>query len=303
MSWRVYGAAIGTLLGTTLPAWLLASLGPSRAGHFQMSLVVGLIVLLATLLAVYLLKDAPRTRPTERDRGWAGLVAQGAMAWGNLPFRRLAIAHVFLLFGTAIGGASFAYFSRYALAAGDEVLGTYFMVSTIAMVASMPVWIRLSRGFGKKACYIAAMAAFGLIHLSWLLASPGEPMWLVVIRAGISGFAGGGMILCAYALLSDAVRFDYVQNGLRREGSFAGLTSLLDKLSAAFALWVMGLFLSWMGYVSSAQGAGMAQSGSAVDAVRFCTALFPALAMGAAIIVMLGYKLDPDKLAMEEANR
>ena len=108
------------------------------------------------------------------------------------------------------------------------------------------------------------------------------------------------MILCAYGLLSDAVRFDFIQNGQCREGSFAGLTALLDKLSAAIALWAMGLFLGWMGYVASTQGAEMTQSASAIEAVRFCTALFPAIAMGAAIAVMLGYKLDPDQLAAAE---
>lgn len=257
MAWRTYGTAVGTLLGSTMPAWLLVRFGAGRDGHMIVALVVGAVV--------------------------------------------LATAHIFLLFGASIGSAAMAYFSRYVLEAGDGVLGNYFMASTAAMVLSMPVWVRLSARAGKKACYIAAMAGFGLAHLSWLLAGAGEPVAGVLVRAVFSGFSGGGMILCAYALLSDAVRYDYVQSGQRREGAFAGFTTLFDKLSAAAAVAAMGGFLSAMGYVSSSGAAAVVQSDSAVLAVMLCVAVVPALAMGAAILVMLRYDLDPADVVAAEA--
>ncbi|MFD2137919.1 hypothetical protein ACFSLT_26770 [Novosphingobium resinovorum] len=60
------------------------------------------------------------------------------VVWANKPFQILAIAHVFLLFGTVIGSATLAYFTRVVLKVGDATLGTYFMLSTVAMVLSMP---------------------------------------------------------------------------------------------------------------------------------------------------------------------
>jgi GPH family glycoside/pentoside/hexuronide:cation symporter len=244
---------------------------------------------------------APRTVPPEGSAHGYNLVRQARLAWANRPFRILATAHIFLLFGASIGSAAMAYFSRYVLEAGDGALGNYFMASTAAMVLSMPVWVRLSARAGKKACYIAAMAGFGLAHLSWLLAGAGEPVAGVLVRAVFSGFSGGGMILCAYALLSDAVRYDYVQSGQRREGAFAGFTTLFDKLSAAAAVAAMGGFLSAMGYVSSSGAAAVVQSDSAVLAVMLCVAVVPALAMGAAILVMLRYDLDPADVVVAEA--
>ncbi len=303
MSWRVYGNAIGTFVGTTMAAWLLADFGADRAGHFAMALIVGGIIFAASMLAVWCLRNAPRTKPAKGKEQFGSIWHQLSTAWANLPFRLLAIAHIFLLFGTAIGSASFAYFSRYVLQVGDGVLGNYFLVATIAMVGSMPIWVKLSDKIGKKTCYMAAMMIFGVAHLTWMLSAPGEAEWLIYARAGFNGFAGGGMILCAYALLSDAVRYDFVQNGMRREGSFAGITTLLDKLSAAAALAVMGIFLSTMGYVSSDLGAGVSQPTGALDAVRFCTALFPALAMVGAIIAVFSYKLDPDALKEAEEAR
>lgn len=301
MVWRTYGNAVGTLLGSTMPAWLLALFGADRRGHMVVAFAVGGIVLGATLIALRLLSKAPRTVPASDAPRVYHIGRQARLAWANRPFRILAIAHIFLLFGTAIGSASMAYFSRYVLEAGDGALGSYFMASTAAMVLSMPVWMKLSVRVGKKLCYMAAMGGFGLTHLSWMLAGPGEPVPAMLVRAVLNGFSGGGMILCAYALLSDAVRFDYVQSGQRREGAFAGFTTLFDKLSAAMAIAAMGAFLSAMGYVSSSGGA-MPQGPDAVLAIMLCAALIPAVAMLAAIVTMTGYDLDPDDLVKAEAE-
>lgn len=300
MSFRTYGNAIGTLIGTTLPAWLLTIFGSGRDAHLLMSLIVGSIVFVAILLAVRLLMRAPRTVPPEGGGSVLNLPHQWKLAWNNLPFRLLAITHVFLLFGTAIGTASLAYFTRYVLQSGDAALGTYFAAATVGTVGTMPIWVRLSKSFGKKYCYMTAMGLFGAIHLTWLAAGPGEGDIAIILRAALSGVAGGGMILNAYALLSDAVRYDFVHSGERREGSFAGFTTLLDKLSAASALALMGVFLSSMGYNSSSTGTAMAQGNDALFAITLCVSVFPAISMLAAILVLSRYDLDPEQLRQQE---
>lgn len=102
MAWRTYGNAVGTLLGSTLPAWMLARIGADRAGHLAMALTVGAVVLLATVLAVRLLAGAPRTVAAPDAPRGIDLARQARLAWANRPFRILALAHVLLLFGTAI---------------------------------------------------------------------------------------------------------------------------------------------------------------------------------------------------------
>jgi len=300
MAWRVLGNSGGTLIGSTLPAWILAALGPGRQGHLAMALTIGALVLAAALGAVLLLRDAPRTVPAETPPEAYSLVRQARLAWRNVPFRVLTIAHVFLLFGTAVASAGMAYFSRYVLRAGDGWLGTFFMVATVGTVASMPVWVRLTRVIGKKAGYMAALAGYGLLNLAWFTATRDEPMALSAARALGIGVAAGGMILCAYAMLSDAVRYDFVRNGERREGAFAGFTTLFDKLSAALALAAMGWFLAAMGYVPSAGGGAAPQAAGATLAVKLCVTVVPAVAMAAAFVTVSFYRLDPASLVEAE---
>lgn len=295
MAWRVYGNSAGTMLGTSLPGWLLASLGPTRQGHFVLALAIGLLVFAASATAVWLLRDAPRTASPATPARYS-LANQARLAWANRPFRLLAIAHIFLLFGVTIGSAALAYFSRYVIKASDGWLGSYFLIATLANLVSTPLWVWISSRIGKKACYIAALGIYALLSLLWLTAGQGEAQALTALRAALFGAAGAGMILCAYAMLSDAVRYDFISSGERREGAFAGFTTLFDKLSSALALAAMGWFLAGMGYVASSGGGAVVQSDSATLAVRLCVSVIPALSLLCALLAVTRYDLDPASL-------
>jgi GPH family glycoside/pentoside/hexuronide:cation symporter len=299
MAYRVFGNSLGVVIGSTLPAMLLGLWGATRSGHAMMALVVAAITLVMGLTGVWLLRNAPRTAPEpepgEGPRRRYSFIDQAKLAWANRPFRILAIAHIFVLFGTAVTSIGSAYFSKYVLLLPDGWLGTYYMIATVGSVGSMPLWVRLSKRMGKKWAYIAAMAAFGLLHLAWFTALPGEADWLLFARAIAIGISSGGVILCAYSMMSDAVRYDYIQTGLRREGAFAGFTTLFDKLSAAAGIAIMGAFLSGMGYIASTTGK-VEQPASAIMAIYICLAIVPALAMLCAILALSRYDLDEAKL-------
>jgi GPH family glycoside/pentoside/hexuronide:cation symporter len=297
MAYRVFGNSLGVVVGSTLPAVLLGLWGATRSGHAMMALVVAAITLVGGMTGVWLLRNAPRTAPDQGEgpRKRYNFIAQAKLAWANRPFRILAIVHIFVLFGTAVTSIGSAYFSKYVLLLPDGWLGTYYMIATVGSVASMPLWVRLSKHMGKKWAYMAAMASFGLLHLAWFTALPGEADWLLFARAITIGISSGGVILCAYSMMSDAVRYDYIQTGLRREGAFAGFTTLFDKLSAAAGIAIMGAFLSGMGYVASTTGT-VQQPLSAIMAIYICLAIVPALAMLFGIIALTRYDLDEAKL-------
>jgi GPH family glycoside/pentoside/hexuronide:cation symporter len=300
MAYRVFGNSVGMLLGSTIPAWLLSVWGATREGHSMMSMVIAAIVLGAGMGAVLLLRDAPRTEPdpnTIRER--YSIVTQAKLAWANLPFRQLAFAHIFVLFGTAVGSMGSAYFSKYVLNFPDSMLGTYYLIVTIGSVGSMPLWVRISKAISKKAAYMLAMTAYGLLHLSWAAMSGDEPLVLLGVLAFCAGLSGGGVILCAYSMMSDAVRYDYITSGLRREGAFAGFTTLFDKLAAAAGIAAMGLFLSEMGYVVSKTGK-VVQPDSAILAVTLCVTAVPAVMMAAAIFAIRNYRLDESTLVGDD---
>jgi GPH family glycoside/pentoside/hexuronide:cation symporter len=298
MSYRVIGNTVGMLAGSTLPAWLLARWGSSREGHIQVASVVALIVCFAGLTSVSLLRGSARSTVVENPPRLrlSNLGEQLRLAWRNLPFRLLAIAHIFVLIGTAVSSISNAYFTRYVLRRSDNWLGNYFLFATIGVVASMPLWLKLAQRVGKKRCYIGAMIGFGLMHLTWFFAAEGEPYPLLVARALLTGVASSGVILFAYSMLSDAIRYDYIQTGLRREGSFAGFTSLIDKVAAAAGIAGLGVTMTAMGYIESTSAGQIQQPPSAILAIYIGFAIVPVVCMACSVLALAGYRLEADDL-------
>ena len=79
-------------------------------------------------------------------------------------------------------------------------------------------------------------------------------------------FAGIGMgftYAMPYAIVPDAVEYDYLLTGERTEGSFYGIWTFGIKLGQAAALGIMGAVLSLSGYVPD-----VAQSTSALLGIR-----------------------------------
>lgn len=297
MAYRTIGNSIGLAAGTSVPAWLLGYWGATKQGHISMAWVIAGLTLAAGLAAIWCLRDAPQTKPDDEKESKSryNLVIQAKLAWGNVPFRLLAIAHVFVLFATAVASSATPYFSKYVLRLPDGLLGGYFLLASIGPIVSMPVWVKISKRFGKKQAYITALALFGIIHLAWLTASANESVYLLGLRGFIKGFASGGVILTAYTMLSDAVRYDYITSGLRREGAFAGFTTLFDKLSAALGVAAMGGFLGAMGYIASKTGQ-VEQPPSALMAITICMAIVPLVMMTGAMISIRKYNLDEKAL-------
>jgi GPH family glycoside/pentoside/hexuronide:cation symporter len=298
MSYRVIGNTVGMLAGSTLPAWLLARWGSSRDGHIAVSWVVAAIVLLAGLGSVALLRHSARTSVVDNPprMRFGNLPMQLRLAWNNVPFRLLAIAHIFVLIGTATTSISNAYFTRYVLKRSDNWLGNYYLFATVGVILSMPLWLKAAQKVGKKRCYVAAMLAFGLMHLTWIAVGQSEPYALLIARALLVGVASAGLILFAYSMLSDAIRYDYIQTGLRREGSYAGFTSLVDKIAAAAGMAGLGLLMSAMGYIQSTSGGLAPQSDQAIMAIYIGFAVVPAVCMACGVLAIADYRLEADDL-------
>lgn len=294
MAYRTVGNSIGLAAGTSVPAWLLAYWGTTKSGHISMAWVIAGVTLVAGLTAIWCLRDAPQTRPDETKTRYS-IAKQVKLAWDNVPFRLLAIAHVFVLLATVVASSATPYFTKYVLQQKDGFLAWYFLLASIGPIVSMPMWVWFSKRFGKKQAYITALGLFGLIHLAWFTATASEPVYFLALRGFIKGIASGGVILTAYTMLSDAVRYDYIKSGLRREGAFAGFTTLFDKLSQAFGVAIMGAFLSAMGYVASKTGTAV-QPPSAILAVTLCMTVIPLAMMSCAMLSIRTYKLDEEDL-------
>jgi GPH family glycoside/pentoside/hexuronide:cation symporter len=102
-------------------------------------------------------------------------------------------------------------------------------------------------------------------------------------------FAGTGMgftYAMPYAMVPDAIEYDYLETGERTEGAFYGIWTFCFKIGQALALGITGMVLSLTGYV-----AGAAQADSALFGIRLLLGPIPAVIFALAIIMLWRYPI------------
>lgn len=288
MAARVAGGSIGQMVGSTLPTWLLVYWGHDAADYGRMSWVVAGVTFLFMAAAVVMLKDARGTKPVKGDHR---IFDQLRIAWRNKPFRVLALTHVCFLVGVTTVSAANAYFSRDVLQRADTWLGYFYIVLIAGNLISMPAWTRIAKKIDKKLAYQISLGGYGLLHLTWMLAGPSETVTVSLIRVFVIGLFMGGVVLMAYSTLADAIRYDFVLSGLRREGTFSGAMTLIDKFAGAGGLALMGWILAVTGYVSTTTGGGGAKTEAVLMGIYMNFSIIPAATALISILLLAGYRL------------
>ncbi len=300
MSFRVAFVGVAQLFAGYFAPNLVVWFGGGAAGHGAMSAVLGSALAAAGIACFFLTRGAP-SPPLVNSRQ-PGLRATLAGVGANRPFLWLLASKLLLLLSMASFGAGFTYFIVHVLKSGYATLGSFTVFSTAGMFASLPAWLWLTRRVDKRRTFIVAAVAYAALQCSWFLAQPGEPTWAVLLRAAIMGIVGCGTLLAGQALLPDAIEYDQLRTGERREALFAGFYAMAEKFASAIGLAVTGAFLGAMGYVSS-RGGEAQQPESALLAISIAVSLVPAAMLLLSAAALLRYDLDATSLARLRAAR
>ena len=306
IAFRVAFIGAGQLVAGYAAPMLILAFGDGRRGHSRMSMVLAAALVVCGLACFWMTRTARAT--TANDLGGVGSASRSTAAAriafgeqlravaGNRPFMILILSKLALLLAIASFGATFAYFVVHVLKATYALLGTFTVVSTVAMFASLPLWLRLIKRTDKRRTFMLAAIAYALLSSSWMLAGPAEPSIWVLVRAGVMGVLGCGTLLAGQALLPDAIEYDYLRHGERREALFAGFYSMAEKLASAIGLALTGGFLGAMGYLSSSDGALVRQPESALLGISIAVGALPAAMLLASCALIWFYDLTEQRL-------
>jgi len=286
ISVRVFFIGIGTMIGVSTQR-LAELLGGDAMGYAQMGLIVGVFVFLFMSLTFF---GTAGGRQHQREVQKVPFFEQMRTGLANKPFAALLGTKFTQLFGLFTSTAMSIFVVKYVL--GKENPGEwmiYFVaVSFVGQTLSIPFWTWITKQIEKRATYMLATVMFCLMSLTWLVASPEESIYLFCLRAAFKGFAAGGLLLMGQSMLPDTIEYDYRRTGLRREGVFSGLYSIVEKVASSFAPTLLGLGYAWFGFQSKAP----AQTAEAIDGIRYYAAFLPCFYFAISLIPLWFYRLD-----------
>ena len=114
-------------------------------------------------------------------------------------------------------------------------------------IASVPLWVRCSRRFGKHVSWRAGM----LIACAFFMWTPflgSGDEWLYVVIVVATGIATGADLILPAALQADLIDWDAAQSGYRRPGLFFAIWGTATKLAFALAIGIAFPLLDLIGF-------------------------------------------------------
>ena len=287
MSWRVAALALGILLaGAGAPA-VVDAFGGGRGGYLAMAVFVALLLAGGMLGAVAGTRSAPTLTRTHSE---GGLVAGLREAWRSRPFRVLLTGFVIQALGIGVMLAGVPYYSEQVL--GDPAAGTLLFVALVApAILVMPLWLRVSRRIGKrKGLLFSSLLFAGAAGLLAVVSAGGTVAAVPIVILVGAGYAG--MQMFPLAMLPDVIAADETSSGERRAGVFTGVWTAAETLGLAVGPALLGGLLALAGYASSTGDEVVAQSSTAVLAIRIGFTIVPALLVLVSVPVLARYRLE-----------
>ncbi len=222
----------GVLAGSALPA-LMIERGDSESAALAavawLAIIVGLPTIAALLLRVP--EVAARAATSAQAPGWR----RYRQILRNRPFLRLLGAWFINGLANGVPSVLFLLYMTYVLEAGAAVQGVLIFTYFLAGVAAVPLWLGLSRRFGKHRTWSLAMIGACAAFIWVPLLDSGDIAGFFVICL-FTGMALGADLALPPAIQADVIDLDELHSGEQRAGLFFALWGMGTKLALAAAV-------------------------------------------------------------------
>ncbi|MFW9818535.1 MAG: MFS transporter, partial [Candidatus Thorarchaeota archaeon] len=182
------------------------------------------------------------------------------------------------------------YFLEHII--GIDTFQTFFLaIIFVSAIIFMIFWKKL---FSKNGAKIGHMIALGSMILTLIPILFISEIIGAIITYVLMGFGFAGIMFGRDVVMSAIIDYDEMDSGIRREGAYYGVNALIIRLSTvAVALSVAIVFptIGWRTYDPSTV-TDITRLG-----IRILMCLFPAAAIGIALLLFKGFPIDKEKYA------
>ncbi len=279
-AYRHIVGAVG--LGCGLGAvFLVRTASEPRAMALAVSLVGGVMVAAMILYAALRVPE----RKEFQGRGAANLLSALRDVFRNRHARLLAFVYVLETFGTASIGTLAPYVMEYVVDA-PNLTEVFILMYVVPALAFTPVWVKLSRRFGKKPLWLFAMSATTVAY-SMMFFIGHESYVTIFAVVTLLGIGSGCGSVIAPSVQADVIDFDEYRTGERKEGAYVALWNLLRKAPAGITAMITGFVLQAVGFEPN-----VAQSEETKTALLALIGLLPATCYAGAVVLFWRFSLD-----------
>jgi GPH family glycoside/pentoside/hexuronide:cation symporter len=311
---RAMFVSVGSSIVSAGTPLLLQIMGRDWDAYAVAGLVLSALIFSAMIACWFGTSSARTFEHKETDHNF---FAQVGLLGANRHFLFIALTKLLQLLAVMSGAAvSLIFFMDY-LRMNLAYLTVLGIFGTIVTLIAVPMITRLAAIIGKRNTYIVSALLTMAGYLSWALLPAGlgevsagaatvpfmpegvnDPAVLFPLlwRGALFGIVIGGNVMMAMSMLMDAIEYDAIKTGMRREGIYSACYSFVEKFSSSFGPFLIGVILQFTGYDNSI-APGSVQSVEALDGIVVGMAYLPALFTGLSIVALMFYTLGKEELA------
>jgi GPH family glycoside/pentoside/hexuronide:cation symporter len=218
----------------------------ARATASSMAWFAGGVSMLLILYAVIKLRE----RPEFQGRMNSNPFKAYADVWKNRHARLLIIVTFIENVGSAAIGVLTLYVAQYVV--GRPMLAPLMILAyMIPSALSVPLWIPLSRRFGKIRLWIFSMLLTGfsfggMFFLPFL--DETTKIWTIFVLAFFAGLAAGCGGTVGPSVQGDVIDYDEYLTGERKEGAYFAAWNFVFKSATGVMLLLTGFVLQFSGF-------------------------------------------------------
>ncbi len=210
----------------------------------------------------------------------------------NRPFVRLFCAWFLNGLATGLPAVLFPLYLEFGLGAGQIARGAMIFAYFAAGCAAIPIWLLLSRAYGKHRVWCGAMV-MAIAAFAWVpLLRPGDEAAFLAICL-VTGAALGADLVLPPAMQADVVDLDRLRTGTARAGFYFAIWGMGTKLALGAAAGGAFLVLDRAGFDPNG-----VNGPAALFALAATYALAPVVLKAGAVVLVWNYPLTPKRHAI-----
>jgi len=224
-----------------------------------------------------------------RERRTASFVKGLRTVFAHRTFSRLTAIYIMGRISMDLAGALIILYTTFWLGRIED-FNLVMMCFLLSTVAALPLWLRIAQGRDKARVFIVGSVWWMVWSTALAFVQPDWPRWVVFVGVSVVGVGYAVVDLMPWSMVGEVVDEDELSNGERREGIYNGVFTFLRKLGGALGVAMVMAVLDLAGYEKGEQ-----QSETARQAIRWATALAPALFLGVGVWLAHGYPLTRER--------
>lgn len=284
---RIVFLAVGVAIGAGYALPVARALGQGWYGFNRMAMLYGLVCAATMLVTWFTVRRLRLIVAPVRQESSGGVDVR--VLWANKPFVVLSSAYFVALTAQAMTYTVFGLFFLYVLKDPGQI-AVVNVAAALSVVVGQPAAVWLNRYLSKRLLYAIGIVGWSACCLSWFLAVPGEPQWLLAVRGFLWGMFNSIYLLMALSFLTDTITRDREASGVSRSGLYSGVFTALEKVAFALGPAIAGVILSVGGFVGGKSGDALPQTSTALTTLLLAFCVYPAILKLASLLIFARYK-------------